>query len=143
MTISEEDKKTLKIVGGIAIGGFILFSVFGKKTESTPDPTGNGNYIPTQNVFSAQKVANGLWNAMKDMGTDEDAIIEILKPVTQQQFGQVVSAFGKVNYNTTTGNQYSFDPFTPLPKLGLKDWLFNELSGKEYAILRYKYPYYL
>lgn len=143
MKITEQEKKNLTVGIAVLIGGIVLYNVFGKNTESTPDPTGNGGVVPGQVAFNAKGVANSLYNAMKDMGTDEEAILEILKPITQQQFGQVISAYGKLNYNTTTGDQVNYNPFSSLPKLGLKDWLFNELSGKEYAILRLKYSYYL
>ncbi|WP_157499525.1 hypothetical protein [Flavobacterium commune] len=143
MKITEQEKKNLTIGIAVAIGGIVLYTVLRPKTESFADPTGNGTYIPGQVAFNAKSVAGSLYNAMKDMGTDEEAIIEILKPVNQTQFAQVVTAFGRKSYNTVTGNQYSFDPFSSLPLLGLKDWLFNELSGKEYAILRLKYPYHL
>ena len=141
--MTPETEKNLKIAVGVAGGLLLLNLILGKKTESTPDPTGNGGYIPTQTVFNAKNVANGLYQAMKDSGTEEEAILEILKTVTQAQFAQVVTAFGSLPYNVTTGNQYNFSPFSALPKVNLKGWLVEELSLKDYTILRNKYPYSL
>ena len=143
MTMTPEETKYLKIGAGVVGGLLLLKLILGSKTESTPDPTGNGNYNPTQIVFSPRSVADGLYQAMKDTGTDEEAILEILKTVTQAQFAQVVTAFGSKYYNATTGNQYNFNPFSSLPKVNLKGWLVEELSLKDYTILRNKYPYHL
>lgn len=141
--MTTEENKNLKIGGSVVLGLGLLYVIFRKKTESTPDPTGNGTYIPTQTVFNAKNIATGLYQAMKDSGTSEEAILEVLKTVSQAQFAQVVTAFGSLNYNATTGNQYNFNPFKALPKVNLKGWLVNELSAKDYAILRNKYPYSL
>ncbi|MBB1193558.1 hypothetical protein DNC80_07730 [Flavobacterium sp. SOK18b] len=138
-----ETEQNIKIAAGVAGGLLLLSLIIRKKTESSDDPTGNGNSIPTQFVFNAKNVANGLYQAMKDSGTEEEAILEVLKTVTQSQFAQVVTAFGSLPYNATTGNQYSFNPFSPLPKVNLKGWLIEELSLKDYTILRNKYPYHL
>ena len=139
MTVTDKEKKNLQMAAAVVAGGVLLYVVFSKKTETTPDPTGNGAYTPI-NVYNPQKVATALYETMKDMGTDEEAILEILKPINQSQFAQVIQAFGKLNYNTTTGDQRNYNPFAVLPKLGLKDWLKSELSLKEYSVLRLKYP---
>lgn len=140
--MTDQDKKNLKTVAYLLGGAGLLYLVFSKPSET--DPTGNGGtYIPPVVVFNAKNVAEGLYNAMKDSGTEEEAIFEILKPVNQTQFAQVVEAFGKRSYNKYTGNQYNFNPFSSLEKLDLKTWLNEELSAKDYAILRNKYPYSL
>jgi hypothetical protein len=145
MNLSETDKKQAKILAGVVAGGLLLYFVFRTKPDSAgggqyQDPTGNSGYNPGSTAFNAKNVATVLYDAMKDNGTDEEVIIEALKTVNQSQFAQVIAAFGKLNYNTITGNQYNFNPFEVLPKLGLKVWLKEELSAKEYAILKLKYP---
>jgi hypothetical protein len=140
------DQKNLKNAAIVIAGLGLLYFLFGKKTDnsgSTQDPTGNGGYVPVPTVFNAKNTATALYEAMKDSGTEEEAILEILKYVNQSQFAQVVTAFGSLNYNELLGNQLSTNPFTPLPKVNLKGWLKEELSAKDYAILRAKYPYYL
>lgn len=121
------------IVGSLAL----LYLIFGNKKDNSgnsEDPTGNGTYTPVA-AFNAQNVAEGLYEAMKGFGTDETAILEILKPVSQGQFAIVSKAFGLKPYNTYTGNTYGFG----LNSLPLKTWLKEELSASEYAILKSKY----
>ncbi len=144
--MTSEDKKNLKLGVALVAGAGLLYLLFGKSGDnsgSINDPTGNGTYLPTTSVFNAKSVSLSLYDAMKESGTEEEAILEALKTVNQAQFGQVATAFGKRFYNTITGNQYSFNPFSPLPKLPLKTWLNEELSVKDYAILRNKYPNFL
>jgi hypothetical protein len=144
--MSPEETKNLKIGAGVVVGLGLLYFLVVKKNDNsggTQDPTGNGGYIPSIPVFSAQKTATALYETMKDMGTEEEAILEILKYINQTQFGQVVNAFGMLNYNPVTGDQRNYNPFASLTKYGLKFWLNNELSPQEYSILRTKYPYYL
>lgn len=138
MKISEPDKKNIQIGLGVIAGGLLLYFIFRNKTEKY-DPTGNPDYIPTQPIFNAKAVAENLYDAMKDIGTDEEAILETLKTVTQSQFAQVVEAFGRKEYNTYIGNQSGLG----LTKHPLKVWLKEELSVKDYAILKLKYPYSL
>ena len=144
--MSPEQTKNLKIGAGVVVGlGLLYFLVIKKNDNSggSQDPTGNGGYIPSIPAFSAQKIATALYETMKDVGTEEEAILEVLKYVNASQFAQVVNAFGKLNYNPTTGDQRNYNPFDVLTKYGLKFWLKNELSVQEYSILRTKYPYSL
>jgi hypothetical protein len=86
-------------------------------------------------------VANALYDAMKETGTDEQEVQSILKYVTPTQFKQVRTAFGTKQYNKTLGNQYNPTAwFDELPFVNLPGWLKSELSTQEYAILRLKYP---
>lgn len=143
--MTPEQLKNVK-TGLVVLGGLgILYLVFKNRTENsgTVDPTGNGGYTPVVGVFNAHNVATNLYDTMKNMGTDEEAILEILKPINQAQFSQVVIAFGKLAYNPVTGDQRNYNPFGSLAKYDLKGWLKEELSAKDYAILRSKYPYSL
>lgn len=144
--MTPKETKNLKIGAGVIAGLGLLYFLVIKKNDnsgSSQDPTGNNGNIPEVPVFNAYKTSSALYLAMKDMGTDEEAILEILKYVNQNQFAQVIKAFGTLNYNPITGDQRSYNPFSPLTKYGLKFWLNNELSTQEYAILRTKYPYSL
>lgn len=140
--MTPEQSKNIKTGLGILGGLALLYLIIGKKTDNSGaaiDPTGNGGYLPNP-VFNAKNVASSLYEAMKDSGTDEETILEVLKTVNQAQFAQVVTAFGRLSYNKTLGNQYNVNPLEALPKVDLKGWLYNELSTKDYAILRSKYP---
>jgi hypothetical protein len=147
MEMTPQNKQYL-LYAGVAIalvGGYYMFF-------STPapevgggigtDPTGNGiaNAGSAGYVFNAYTVANDLYDAMKDSGTDEQFIIDTLTHVNANQFAQVFQAFGSLAYNSTLGNQYQLNPFSPLPKVNLKGWLYSELSTENYRILKLKYP---
>lgn len=141
MTPSEN--KNLKIAGASAVSLLVLWVVFKPKTEkgTTPfDPVSNPNGAQG---FNAKNVAAGLLKAMQTMGTNEQAIFDILTFVNQSQFAQVIKAFGSHQYNSTTGNQYNYFPVYQLPYVNLKGWLSSELSKENYASLLSKYPNYL
>lgn len=141
--MTPEDKKLYLWIGGAAALGLIVYLASGTSTNGstggTVDPTGNGGVIPVP-TFNAHNVAMELYNAMKDAGTDEGVIVDVLTHVNQSQFGLVFKAFGKLAYNPTFGNQYGL---TTLNKYDLKYWLKNELSQEDYLTLKYKYPAYL
>lgn len=146
MKLTASQQQDLKTGAYVLAAGLLVYFVFVKRKENsgaTSDPTGNGSYNPTLPSFNAKIVAENLFDAMKDSGTDEESILETLKTVSPAQFAQVITAFGNRFYNTTTGNQYNFNPFSDLPKLPLKTWLKEELNTKDYALLRAKYPNYL
>jgi hypothetical protein len=151
MNFSEKEQKNL-LYGAVALGAVALIYQ-ATKTDGTSDivdPTGNGiggnygNYGQTAPaaVFSAEKVAEKLYDAMKSYGTDENKILSALKSVNQAQFGLVVKAFKKRTYNPITGNQYTV-PFVPLTAYPLDVWLYHELDDDVYETLRTKYPNYL
>jgi len=147
-----EEKKYL-IYGGIGLGVIVLYKLlFSSKIENqgvSVDPTGNGSNTGggiTPYIFKASAVANDLWVAMKDMGTwsfcdknCEDDIFETLKPVSAEQFSEVVKAFGKRKYNNATGNNYEVWGF-PIDSYDLKHWLKKELSTQKYNTLRLRHP---
>jgi hypothetical protein len=127
------------ILGFAGIGYLILKKPDG--SGSTEDPTGNGSNTPSTTYFNPKNVADALLDAMAETGTDEDAILSILKYITPVQFTAVKTAFGRVQYNKTLGNQINpIAWFTQLPYEPLNVWLKNELSSQEYGVLRNKYP---
>lgn len=146
--------KKNKIIIGIAAGlaaTVIIYNVVKKKTDISGigDPTGNGTGTGTGSTnpsvpFNANTVAEKLYDAMKYSGTDEEAIFNALKNVTQVQFAQVVAAFQNRSYNSTAGNQINYIPWgDPLPLKNLPYWLKNELSSSDYQKLSLKFPNHL
>lgn len=135
--LTKREKIALGVSAVILTGAIVYFVFFSKDNNgASEDPTGNnssgGNStIPT---FNAQNVAESLHIAMKDMGTDESTIFNVLQSVNASQFVQVVNAFGLRKYNSWFGNDVggSLQP--------LKVWLKEELSADEYKTLRLKYP---
>lgn len=137
-------KTRTKIIGGIIIAGTIAGVVLltkkntshkGKYLDDNPE-----NYATI--IFDPKLVAQKLYEAMRTTGTDEDYIFDTLTGVTQPQFSAVIKSFGLKPYNSLTGNQYGIIG-TTLPKRDLKYWLKNELSEKQYKLLRTKFPNYL
>lgn len=137
-------KTRTKIIGGIILAGTFAGIIFLNKKNTSQ----KGKYLddnPESNLtiaFDPKLVAQKLYEAMKTTGTDEDYIFENLTGVSQAQFAAVIKAFGLKPYNSLTGNQYGVIG-TTLPKRDLKYWLKNELSDKQYKLLRTKFPNYL
>lgn len=144
MKLTEQQKKYGLIGLGLLLAGTITYFAF--KTPKADaggtqyDPTGNNGGTTGGSagyVFNAVNVADTLHVAMKDSGTDEDAIFNVLAPLSQAQFATVIQKFGNRLYNDTLGNSTWG---TPQP---LKHWLKEELSSSDYETLRKKFPNYL
>lgn len=142
--MTPQEKKYL-IYGSAALVAIIAAAYLLKKDKggSSLDPTGNGNVIPENGTFDPLTVANNLWKAMAQSGTDENKIFATLKNVTQDQFALVIQKFGKLKYNPILGNQVNLNPFSDLDRYSLPEWLEYELSESSYETLRLKYPKYL
>lgn len=142
MQLTDKQKKIGIVVGGVLVLGTIIYFLTKKPKADTAgtlnDPTGNNDSgSGTTYTFNATNVAQGLYEAMADFGTDEQAIFNLLAPVSQTQFAQVVQKFGSRIYNSWTGGT-SGGSAQPL-----KTWLKEELSSSDYEILRKKFPSYL
>lgn len=116
---------------------------------STEDPTGNGLVTnPGFSVpFNARKVAADLWEQVKPTGfaswisgngDERENIFNILKRVSDSQFKQVVTAFGKKPYNATFGGTY-FAFWEDVTYYGLAFILKKELEAEDYNILKQKF----
>lgn len=103
-------------------------------------------YGAEQANFNSKEIANILYNAMREANftntQKRKVIIESLTGVSQNQFLQVVKAFGSKYYNTLTGNTYFAFWQTPV-KHPLKVWLKEELNRSDYELLQSNYPKYL
>lgn len=140
MEISKE--KQTKILIGIVATGMLAWLIFRNAPDNGvsygDDPTGNnpgGGSVP----FDAKLAAEKLYNAMREMGTDEKAIMQVFQGVSLGNFSKLYHAFGKRSYNKQLGNQYNFNPIFDLPLHNLSEWLENELSKASFATLRTKY----
>lgn len=143
--ISDQEKKIL-IGGTVILGTFIIYKLFfANKIDNSGtniDPTGNGNNASTGGVvpysFNAQAVANALHQEMAATFTNKDSIIDILTPISKNQFSEVIKKFGTKSYNTITNNNYAVIGFS-LPKYTLQRWLKEELDTQRYNTLKIKY----
>ncbi|MFN3941490.1 MAG: hypothetical protein ACK4K1_02495 [Flavobacterium sp.] len=143
--LSDTDKRNLKILGAI-LGTIFLYRYFSTDKDDfggATDPTGNSNTNVITPGFDAKRVAERLYELMKTMGSENMAIIRVFNNINEAEFGKVRTAFGRRSYNKTLGNQYNFNPFSSLPLEPLEVWLENELSSKEYSVLKLKYPKFL
>jgi hypothetical protein len=137
-------KTRTKIIGGAILLGTITGIILlnrkraPQKSKYLDDNPENSLTI----IFNPNLVSQKLYEAMKTTGTDEDYIFETLTGVSQAQFAAVIKSFGLKPYNSLTGNQYAVIG-TTLPRRDLKYWLKNELSDKQYKLLRTKFPNYL
>lgn len=138
-----ENDNNLKVGIGIAAAlavGILLIKKSDNGTGYGNDPTGNNAYPSDINgSFNAKDAAEKLYNAMRESGTDEKAIMQVFQTVSVQNFIKVYAAFGKRSYNDQLGNQYNFNPFFNLPLHNLSYWLKSELSGSSFETLRIKY----
>lgn len=140
--MTPQETKYLKYGAG-AIGiGIIIYLLLQKSDNggANTDPTGNGSTIPSNINFNPNVVAELLYNAMREVGTNENKVINTLRTVSAPQFDLVFKAFGTRQYNDITGNQYAYLPWQTLPYVNLQGWLESELSEQEYENLRRKYP---
>ena len=152
--MTQDQQNNLKFGIGAAVAGLAVYLLFfkGKETGTgTGDPTGNGGTNTAYN-FDAHKVATDVYEILKQTGftgawvnsDDAAALLEILTPVNEDQFGQVITKFGQLEYNPLLGDQSSFF-WQTLDKYGLVFWLKKELpiNTEIYRTLKAKYPKYL
>lgn len=138
MKITQQQKKYALIGLGLLLAGTITYFALKKPNTDNGgtqyDPTGNNTTGGTGYVFNALNVAETLHTAMKDSGTDEDTIFNVLAPLSQAQFLTVIQKFGNRLYNDWTGNSIWGSPQP------LKHWFQQELSASDYETLRKKFP---
>jgi hypothetical protein len=141
--MTSKDTKNIKIgvaILGVGLIGYYLMSGSDSGQGYGDDPTGNNvNPNMPQPTFNAKQAAIKLYDAMRELGTDEDAIMQVFQTVSVSNFPKVYKEFGIRSYNKTMGNQYNFNPFGSLPLENLAVWLENELSSSSFETLRTKY----
>lgn len=140
MKITKENQP--KVVIGVLAAGVVTWLLFKNSADNGKgygdDPTGN-NPGATSTTLDVKLAVDKLYNAMREIGTDEKAIMQVFQTVSLGNFSKVYHAFGKRSYNTQLGNQYNFNPFFSLPLYNLSEWLENELSKASFQTLRTKY----
>lgn len=133
-----EVNKIVPIAVGFLGFGILIFAISQAKKQKNSVIYLDDNSTQTNASFDAKNIVDTLHLAMKDMGTDEDAIFEVLTGLTQNQFALVNKIFGFRAYNTFSGTSYGATNNYPL-----KVWLKEELSDAEYKTLKNNFPKYL
>jgi hypothetical protein len=132
--------KTISKIGLSVLGlGVLAFAIFYKDNNPKYTYGNSGTIGNTGQAFDAKTIANLLEKAMWDsFKTDESTIFQLLAPLSEAQFYNVMQAFGKRSYNTITGGNgitvWEYD---------LKTWLKSELNSGMYNTLQTKFYKYL
>lgn len=112
----------------IAIAANMAYKLFGRRKDGTVDiPTdpGSGTGILTFTQQEAQTIADRLYYAMADIGTDENLLFSSLQNLTAQQLVMVYNAYGTRPY------AYSGSWFGIGYPLDLFGWFNKELGGND------------
>lgn len=143
--------KTLLIVAGIGAGGFLAYKLYASAQErarqkkiaqrinSEEERALMKSQERTIDDQSAQSIARALYEAMDGIGTDENAIYDILIERNRLTSGDIVAvnkAFGVQQYGT-----YGSPWWGDGDDLNLVEWFSRELSNSSslYKILQTKF----
>jgi hypothetical protein len=115
----------------ILIGANMVFKLFrGQGVVDIPTDPGSGTGVTTFTQQEAQTIADRLYYAMADIGTDESLMFASLQNLTAQQLIMVYNAFGTRPYaysGTWFGLGYPLDLF---------GWFNKELSGNDLSRMK-------
>ena len=128
-TKSKVAKYAIPVLGIAALGGVAYVGYQYLKKDVPPKLDQNPKF-PKSDLSQAQAmaIADRLYAAMAQVGTDEAEIFDALNGLTYNDFVKVYDAFGKRQYSLTWGNVG--DPLTS-SKHHLITWLTNELNADE------------
>lgn len=132
----DKNKKYIAIGGGVLLASILGYFGYQKlikkednQSKNVLDDTLNNLQNKTRNINDADAadIANRLYLAMKDMGTDEEEIEKLLvkKTLTSADVIAIVKSFGTKKYGT-----YGSPAFEWLggDDLDLRGWLRKEVS---------------
>ena len=149
--MTNKTRNGILVTLGVVIGGYLLYTLIKKRNpnpntnpNTNPDPNNGGNPDPNNGGGNTNpnnggsdltgnqimQIANDLFEAMDNYGTDWDSTTGVTtsfeKIKTNNDFDNLVSAFGTKTLNCGTGNPFCSD-FTG----NLKECLRDELSSSE------------
>lgn len=109
------------------IGANMVYKLIKRGNGQVDIPTdpGSSTGVLSFTLEEAQTIANRLYYAMADIGTNEDLLFDSLKNLTAQQLIMVYNAFGTRSY-AFSGNWFGLG--YPLDLFG---WFNQELSGND------------
>lgn len=141
-------KPSVLVVGGAAAVALIFgaYKIFGSKdkekesADNILDKTTDEINTKAKTITETQahEIANRLYNAMKDVGTDEDEIEKLIigKKLTSEDLKMVVKAFGTRKYGTYGSPMFDFMGGT---SLNLREWLDKECSSSLMKLINIKF----
>jgi hypothetical protein len=116
------------LIGGtVLIGGYAVYKQFFASDD--PDVNFDDNEAPPViDAVTAKTKAEQLFNAMRNLGTDEQTIYDVLSGLSYNDFVMISNAFGKKYYDKSLGvdGGWIFND-----KLSLHEWLLEELDNGE------------
>lgn len=97
-------------------------------------------------TLSLEEITRQIHKEMKKSNSDTRVILVLLEPVTEEDFGQMITLFGERPYMDKTrsdGVDGNFLPFNEAIPQKLPYWLSMDLPNEAYQILKEKFPKYL
>lgn len=146
MQINKHIPKIVVATGIFAVG-YALISV--GKGKNALNNYGN-QYLPEDgsgtNQIDALQVANTIHEIMRVTNwsntNKNEIVLGAFANISQNQFSQVITAFGMRFYNPKLGDDLTYFGFKP-QKYNLQFWLKSELNDSEYNVLKNKFSKYL
>jgi hypothetical protein len=96
-----------------------------------------GTFGATISDFDSKRIAEGLYVAMYEFGTDEAQIFSLLKGVAKPDFAKIYNSFGQRYYMEYTG---TWSDASLGVNLDLWGWLKSELSAGDLELLKESAP---
>jgi hypothetical protein len=113
-------------LAGVTVGGYYAYSYFNDSNLVIQE---DRSLEPTKlEKLDAQNIAESLFKAMSNPGTDEQIIYDLLNGLTYNDFAKISTAFGKRYYSQTLGTEGGSLFGT---NAGLFEWLTFELSNDD------------
>ncbi|WP_407264987.1 hypothetical protein R5N98_15130 [Tenacibaculum maritimum] len=124
-------KNPLYVLLGILIIPILIYLLF-KWAKGSFSKGGIYSELDTDGAtitdLQAKSIAEGLYESMYSMGTDEERIYGLLRGISPANFSKVYNAFGVRGYNEYFGY---WDSLLFAVDLDLIQWLYNELNDSE------------
>lgn len=131
-------KKNILIAGGVVVLVIVLAKLFKKKpkddisntqvvTKKTIKniPTRDNTFVSNITDTQAANIAKTLFNSMKWIGTDEQAMYDVLKDVNGEGLKLVAAAFGEPKYSA-----FGYSPYLGT-RTNIFGWFQAELNENE------------
>lgn len=135
-------KKNLLIAGGVVVLVIVLRQLFKKKPEDvsgTPVitdktikniPTRDNTFVSNITDSQAAQIAKTLFNSMKFVGTNEQAMFDALKDVNGEGLKLVYKEYGEPKYSA-----FGYSPYLGT-RTDLFGWFNQELDENELAKMK-------